>query len=318
MRTRNFDVSTRGSWLRNSCFPQPKCFQPMAEHQGFSQGVTGMNRPAILSAILLSAFGVAAHTQAPVQTATATKEPTAAVLAINALNAMGPSVALNDITLSAQVIRTVGSRSESGAAILEATSSGQTSLTYSLGHQQRTEIVNPSSDPRGVWTDADGAWHSMATHNTWTPTAWFAPALVLKAALDDPQLVLENLGPMKLNDAAVVHLRSSRTLPSTSGGPATLAMIRRLSAVDIYLDATSNLPVELDFDLHPNSNAGVDIPVAVRFSDWRQSAGAMLPFHIQKFLNGSLLDDISVSSIDLNRGLSPSSFTVPATSGGAQ
>lgn len=250
--------------------------------------------------------------------ATSTKDPAAVKLAMNSLKAMMPSVALSDITLSAQVIRTAGSASESGAATLDALDNGDASLTYSLGGEQHAEIVNPSSDPRGVWADADGAWHPMAIHNTWAPTAWFAPALVLKAALDDPQLALENLGPTKLNDAAVVHLRSSRTLPSTSGGPATLAMIRRLSAADIYLDATSNLPVELDFNLPPNSNAGVDIPVAVRFSDWRQSAGAMLPFHIQKFLNGSLLDDISVSSVDVNRGLSSSSFTVPPTSGGAQ
>jgi len=250
--------------------------------------------------------------------AAGTKDSTALNLAMIALKAMMPSVALSDITLSAQVIRTVGSGSESGAATLDALDNGDASLTYSLGGEQHAEIANPSSDPRGAWSGADGAWHRIALHNTWTPAAWFAPALVLKTALDDPQLALLNVGPTRLNGQAVEHLRSWRVLTSLSGSPETLATIQRLSTLDIYLDATSNLPVEFDFNLHPNSNAGVNIPVAVCFSNWQQSSGAFVPFHIQKFLNGSLLDDISVSSVDFNRGLSSSSFAIPAVSGGAQ
>ena len=250
--------------------------------------------------------------------ATPAKDSTAVQLAISALNAMTPSLALNDITLSGQVTRTVGSDSESGTATLDALSSGEASLTYSVVGEQHAEITNPSSDPRGAWSGADGAWHRMVLHNTWTPAAWFAPALVLIAALSDSQLALENLGATSLDGEVVEHLRSWRVLPSISGSPADLALIQSLSIVDIYLDATTNLPVALDFNLHPDSNAGADIPVEIRYSNWQKSSGALMPFHIQKFFNGSLLDDISVSSATVNSGLSSSSFTIPASAGGAQ
>jgi hypothetical protein len=280
-----------------------------------------MNQRTVLSVVItFAALCVATQAQLEAQeTSTqATKDSAAVSLASNALTAMTGGVAISDVTLSAQVIRTVGSDSESGAATLEALSAGDASLTYSLGGGQRAEIINPSSSPRGAWSGPDGVWHQMALHNSWTPATWFAPTLVLEAALVDPQLSIENLGSAIIEGEAVEHLRVWRVLPSISGSSATLALIQGLSTVDIYLDATSNLPVALDFNLHPDSNAGVNIPVEVRYSNWQRSSGALMPFHIQRFFNGSLLDDISVSSATVNSGLSSSSFNVPATSGGAQ
>ena len=191
-------------------------------------------------------------------------------------------------------------------------------MKYSLGGGQRAEIFNASSDPRGAWSGADGLWHRAASHNTWTPAAWFAPALVLEAALDDPQVAMEDLGPTTFEGKTVEHLRFQRVPPATSGSPAAIAMIQRLSTADLYVDKTSLLPVALDFNLHPNSNAGTNIPVEIRYSHWEQSSGVLAPFLIQKFLNGSLLDRISVSSAAVNQGLSSSSFAIPEISGGTQ
>jgi hypothetical protein len=246
------------------------------------------------------------------------KDPTAVQLAESVLSAMTPNSALNDITLSAQVSHPTASETESGEATLKALSSGQASLAYSVGGEQHAEIINPSFYPRGGWAGADGVWHQMAIHNTWTPAAWFAPGILLVQVLSDSQLALENLGATNLNGQAAQHLRAWRVLPSVSGSPSDLALIQSLSTVDIYVDATTNLPTEFDFNLHPDSNAGVNIPIAVRYSNWQRSSGVLLPFHIERFWNGSLLDDISVSSVAINSGLSSSSFSVPNNAGGAQ
>jgi hypothetical protein len=277
-----------------------------------------MKRRTLIAAILLSALGVAAYAQNQIQAAVATKDPTAASLVSNALKVMTPGAQVTDITISAQVVRNENSDSETGPVTLEALSAGDASLTYALSGGQRSEIVNPSSNPPGAWSGTDGVWHGMALHNTWTPAAWFAPALVLEEFLNDPSLTIVNLGQTSLNGEAVQHLRSWRTLTSTSGAPADLAIIQSLSTVDIYIDLTSNLPVALNFNLHPDSNAGVNIPVQILYSNWQSSSGMMLPFHVQRFFNGNLLDDISVSTATVNSGLSPSAFNVPATSGGVQ
>lgn len=273
-----------------------------------------ISRAAFALALLMNAsgFAVAQLAAAPV------KYTTAVQLTRTSLNAMSPSIVVNDINLLAQVERTAGSESESGAATLEALISGEASVTYSLSVERHAEIINPSADPRGAWSGADGVWHRMALHNTWAPAAWFAPALILEEALGDRQLALESLGSTNLNGEPVQHLRSWRVLPSISGSASDIALIQTLSMIDIYLDATSSLPVEFDFNLHPDSNAGTNIPIAIRFSNWQKTSGALLPYHIQRFFNGGLLDDISVSSANVNSGLPSSSFDVPATAGGAQ
>lgn len=276
-----------------------------------------MNRLAVFLTALLIASGSLIQTHAQNATVSATKDTAAVSLAATALNRMTPAI-VNDITISGQVTRDASADSESGSLTLKALNSGGASLSYSLPSGQRNEIVNPTSDPQAAWSGADGVWHMTAVHNTWTPAAWFAPTLVLQSVLTDPQLALQNLGSVSLNGDTVAHLRSWRILPSISGAPATLALIQSLSAVDIYLDATSNLPVALGFNLHADMNAGTNIPVVIIYSNWQRSSGALVPMHIQRFLNGSLLDDISVSSTAINSGLTSSSFNVPATSGDAQ
>lgn len=273
-----------------------------------------ISRAAFALALLMCASGFAFAQLA----ATPVKDTTAVQLARTALNAMSPSIAVNDISLSAQVARSGGSNSDLGAATLEALVSGEASVTYSLSVERHAEIINPSADPRGAWSSADGVWHRMALHNTWTPAAWFAPALILEEALGDQQLALESLGSTNLNGEPVQHLRSWRVLPPISGSAGDLALIQTLSMIDIYLDTASGLPVEFDFNIHPDSNAGTNIPIAIRFSNWQKTSGALIPYHIQRFFNGGLLDDISVSSANVNSGLSSSSFDVPATTGGAQ
>jgi hypothetical protein len=83
-----------------------------------------------------------------------------------------------------------------------------------------------------------------------------------------------------------------------------------LSQVDVYLDSTTNLPVALDFNVHPDTDAGLDLPVEVQFSGWQLVHGIQVPSHIQKFLQGSLTLDLSGVTISVNTGLAQSDFTI--------
>ena len=271
----------------------------------------------LIVAILVSVCSSVTQTPAQTTSVSAAKDANAVSLLSSALNAMSP-VTVNDITITGQAVGDASTDSESGTLTFKALNGGDASLAFSLASGQRNEIVNPTSDPQAAWSGTDGVWHKTALHNTWTPAAWFAPALVLESALTDPQLALQNLGSTSLNGQAVQHIRFWRVLSSTSGAPATLALVQGLSAVDIYLDAASNLPIVLGFNLHSDLNAGTNIPVAVFYSNWQKSSGVLVPMHLQKFLNGNLLDDIAVTSAAVNSGLTSSSFSVPAVSGDAQ
>lgn len=277
-----------------------------------------MNRVALLfTAVSLFVSGFITEALAQTATVAVPKDSTAFSLLANALKAMTP-VTVNDITLTGQVVSDANADGDTGTLTFMALNGGDARLSYSLATGPRSEIANPASDPQAVWSGADGVWHKTAVHNTWTPAAWFAPALVLESALTDPQLALQNLGSTSLNGKTVAHLRYWRVLSSTSGAPAVLGLIQNLSSVDIYLDQTSNLPIALGFNLHPDSNAGTNIPVVVIYSNWLRSSGVLAPMHIQRFLNGNLLDEISVTSTTVNSGLTSSSFSVSALSGDAQ
>jgi len=52
----------------------------------------------------------------------------------------------------------------------------------------------------------------------------------------------------------------------------------------------------------------VEIPVEVRFADYRSVNGIDVPFHIQRLQNGSLMMDIAVTGASFNTGLSEDTF----------
>lgn len=79
--------------------------------------------------------------------------------------------------------------------------------------------------------------------------------------------------------------------------------------MDFFLDPATLLPLAISFNTHPDDNALRDIPVEIRFSDYRLVNGVQVPFHIQKFLNGSLSLDVQVQNVVINSGLSANEFT---------
>ena len=86
--------------------------------------------------------------------------------------------------------------------------------------------------------------------------------------------------------------------------------MQHLSEANIFLDPSSFLPLAITFNTHPDGNALLDIPIELRFSDYRAVSGIQVPYHVQKFLNNGLILDFHVQTVSLNSGLTASSFTV--------
>ncbi len=80
--------------------------------------------------------------------------------------------------------------------------------------------------------------------------------------------------------------------------------------MDFFLDSTTFLPAVTTFNIHPDNNALLDIPIEVRFSDYRAVNGVQVPFHVQKFLNNGLILDLQFQTAALNTGLATSQFQV--------
>jgi hypothetical protein len=259
-----------------------------------------------------------AQTSQPSSSPQATDLRAAALLARSAA-ALSGSAPLSDVTLTGTARRIAGSDDESGQAVLKARAAGQSRLDLNLPSGKRSESRNvapgfsPASPapgspvPAGQWTGPDGTAHDISFHNLIAEPVWPSPAVLLSQLLAKPNMVVANLGQETRNAAAVQHLAVSENALDSSN---TAKLLHHLSQLDLYLDSTTLLPASITFNIHPDNNASLDIPVEVRFSDYRTINGAQIPFHIEKFLNGSLSLDLQFTSATLNSGLSASDFSV--------
>jgi len=239
---------------------------------------------------------------------TASTDPQAAAAVQKALAALSSATTLTDATLSGTARRIAGSDDETGTAILKITAAGSCRLDLTLPSGARSEVRTASSSgPAGKWSGPDGAAHSTAYHNLSTDAGWF-PAFTL-TGLSASNGLVKFIGQETRNGVAVLHLSAAQR--STLSDANAASFVQHLSQTEVFLDASSYLPVAVTFNTHPDSNALLDIPVEMRFSDYRAVNGAQIPFHVQKFLNNSLILDLQFQNVSVNSGLSAGDFVIP-------
>jgi hypothetical protein len=239
---------------------------------------------------------------------TATSSPLALQLLQLSASALSGGQALTDVTLSGTARRIAGSDDESGTAVLKALATGASRTDLTLPGGNRSEVLNTSSSaPVGAWAGPDGVSHPIAYHNLLTAPAWFFPVFPIASGLSTGY-VATYIGHETRNGQAVEHLTVSQA-PTTPAPPGALSF-EHLSQVDFFLDSATFLPAAITFNIHPDDNALLDIPVMIDFSSYTSVSGSQVPFHIQKYINNSLALDIQFDNAVLNSGLSASSFSL--------
>ena len=225
------------------------------------------------------------------------------------LSQLEGNTSISDVTLTGSVRRIAGSDDESGSATLKALSSGAARSDLSLSSGTVDEIYNSSSpsDPAGAWSGPDGVSHPIPFHNLLSEPAWFFPTFAISRRLAAGYIVAD-LGSETYEGQQVEHISVTQNSPSLSASNAVL--FQHLTQVDFFLDSTTLLPAAISFNIHPDNNSLIDIPVEIRFSGYRSVSGAQVPFHVQKFLNNSLLLDVQVQNAVINSGLSASAFAI--------
>src|SRR4029077_19138459 len=128
--------------------------------------------------------------------------------------------------------------------------------------------------PTGEWIDPEGVRHAIVLHNLFSEPAWFSPVASVARALTSPQLAATFVGTETVDSQTVQHISISRT-PTNADAPEKA--FAQLSRLDIYLDSTTLLPQSLSFDIHPDNDAGLNIPVVIQFSDYRSVNGSQIP-----------------------------------------
>jgi len=234
-----------------------------------------------------------------------TGDAQAVALAAQSVAALTGGIPVTDVTLNGTVTRIAGSDQQTGTVTLLAKGVSESRVDLNLSGGTRSEIRNSNAIPNeGNWIGPDGVVHAIALHNCFTDSSWFFPGLgALAAAANNSNIVLTNLGLESFQQTSVQHIHA---YTNNSGFPPA----QTLSAMDFYLDPQSLFPLIVTYDEHPDNDEGVNIPVALMFSDYRNVNGATIPFHIQRYVNNSLTLDIQLSSATINSGLSDSLFNI--------
>jgi len=259
-----------------------------------------LNRLALAFCLSLIPFSVLAQ-QAPVQNAQAV------ALATQALAALTGTTQVNDITLNGTVTRTAGSDVESGTVVLEALGGAYSRMDLTLSTGARHEVRNLSSvsAPQGYWIGPDASSHPFSSHNCVTDAAWFAPVLSVLSQLSNPNLVISYVGQETKTGVAVQHLHFAFQSPSSD----STGFLQGLSAEEVYLNASTFLPVAITFNAHPDNDAATNLAVEIDFSSYQSVSGVLVPFQIQKLINNSVVLNLTINSAAINQGLTPADFS---------
>jgi hypothetical protein len=251
----------------------------------------------LLSFVLVLSFLIPSAAQ--------TTSPQAVQYLQRALAALSGSTPTTDVTLTGSAHYIAGSDDETGTATLKAIM-GASRMDLNLSSGPRSEVWNSSpNQPVGAWSGADGVSHPISNHNLLTEPAWFFPAFLIAHGLSG---VATYVGHETKDMTAVENLTINQTFSTLSAG--TGAIFQHLSQVHLYLDSSTFLPFAISFNIHPDKNALLDIPIEIRFSDYRSVSGVQIPFHVQKFLNNGLILDLQFTTAVLNTGLAASQFQV--------
>jgi hypothetical protein len=252
--------------------------------------------------LLLCSLGTRQALAAP---QTAVRDPQALTLVSSSLQALTGGEPVSTVVLQANAAYVAGSDQESGTATLTASGNQQSLVQLNLTNGPRQEVRN---GPAGTWSGPDGTVHPMATHNCWTDASWFFPVLTLEAISADPTLAVSYLGPDSSKGQPTLHVQVQRVLPGQSGSATALILL--LSTMDIYFDPQSFLPLVLDFNTHTDTDANTNLPVEIQFSNFQKVSGGLAPLHIQKFLQRTLLLDLTVSNVVVNSSVPASEFAL--------
>ncbi|HKV27309.1 MAG TPA: hypothetical protein VJN90_03410 [Candidatus Acidoferrales bacterium] len=262
--------------------------------------------PFLVFVLLFSAASIQAQ-QSPTPTP-ASRDAQAVVILQKSLAAQLGTTTVNDVTLTGSANWIAGSDNETGSVTLKATAVGKGRVDLSLSDGQRSEVIDASqATPAGSWCGSDGAWHAMVAHNLMSDPSWFFPAFLISRALSKSSYAISPMEAETQDGIAVEHVQVYQ-VPNFSGSGAML--LQSLSQIDIYLNSTTLLPLSIAFNAHPDNNALVDIPIGIKFSNYQTVQGISVPYHVQKYIQNGLALDLTVSSLQLNSGLSASDFQV--------
>ncbi len=240
--------------------------------------------------------------QTPTAQTVVQRDPQAVATLQQAIIALGPSIP-SDSTLNGTVTLVAGSLTDQGSIRILTRGTTETSVQVQANQSGWTEVYSA-----GQAAKTQGSNTTLLPMETAATTqSVFFPLPILVGALGNQDVACQYIGPEELNGVAVVHISLWNTYAST---PA-LQFLSNFTDTDVWISATSGLPMRIAFIRRTGGGATPKIPIFVDYSKFQTISGTQFPFQIEESVNGVVWASITLQSVSTNTGLTDSSFPMP-------
>lgn len=262
--------------------------------------------PLLAFALLFSATAIQAQqssTSVPsVQSTWTFRRDTVATALLQKSVAAMAATAPSDSAATGSLTIVEGSTNETGTITIQTHGMAETAETIDLPDGHRAVIYN-----NGDAKEVNGS-------NSVIPTLQLIlvdqcvdfPLPLLSAFVNNPDESIHYVGQESLNGVSVQHIQVWNSFASK---PRMQKLgLAPFSVREIWLDATSYLPVKVAYSRRMGGGAYPSIPVAITFSNYKNVNGVLYPFQIDKSYNGTPWQTITIQSVSFNTGLTDAQF----------
>lgn len=226
-----------------------------------------------------------------------------------AIDAMGGSKAIAQVqtaVVQGSLAFVSGTSAPSGTFVMldQFTAQGHEFKDSFLSASTKQTLVSGHGTPGFA---ANGSVRQLTPAVTDSRLAVHIPAITLASILANAGYSITSVGTATLNGqtAIRIHMHIDSDLVQQT-----------LSVQDWYFDASSGLPLRVEYRV-PDTDSVLNFSsVAAQLSDFRVVQGITTPFHIAASLDGKPHSVLSVSSVSYNKSVLSSDFDLPV--GGAQ
>jgi len=200
------------------------------------------------------------------------------------------------ITINGSADWVAGSTRDSGPVTLNAKADGSSEVLLAFANSRHAETSSSFARRSCQWLDKNGVSHEVKGVSCLTPLPWFSPA-TLPLLLSTPAVTVRDGG--QLSEGNLLRHQLIVDLSGTYIGQHAQAFAAA-TQVKISYDPATLTPTRLEYNLHPDNDNTLSIPVRVVFSDYRTFSGIPVPFHMERYIDGALELRVAVDSVVLN------------------
>jgi hypothetical protein len=233
-------------------------------------------------------------------TSSAQRDPQAVALLQKSISVMG--VPPSDSTATGSVTTVAGSATQQGTVTILTRGLAQTSIQFQM--------------PDNPWTVvfASGQANKLETTQTTvyplelaaSSQCLYFPLPFLSSILNNADYSVQYIGQENLGSSTANHVVVQNTFNSTP----TYKFLSPFTVADIWIDASSGLPLKIGMIRRDGGGSAPKIPISVVYSNYQTVSGVRYPFTIQEYVTETLWATINIQSIAFSTGLTDSSFPV--------